>query len=142
MGKSIEILARGLIRHRDRVLTCRSHHGHSYLPGGRVRFQESAVAALSRELREETGLQFRIGSHLATVENFFESVHELNLIFEAAFPVEPDESPFVPSQETDISFHWQDIHRLSILPLNIGDWIRCGAAPTGFRDSLGSNSGR
>jgi ADP-ribose pyrophosphatase YjhB (NUDIX family) len=53
--KEIEFLARGVFRDGGRVLVCRNRKkGNCYLPGGHIEWNESAPAALAREMREET----------------------------------------------------------------------------------------
>jgi ADP-ribose pyrophosphatase YjhB (NUDIX family) len=61
-----------------------------FLPGGRVEILESAQDALRREIREELGVEARVGRLLWVAENFFEMAgrqyHELGLYFEIELP--------------------------------------------------------
>jgi 8-oxo-dGTP pyrophosphatase MutT (NUDIX family) len=53
------------------------------LPGGRVEVGESSMAALKREMLEETSAQVRVERPLWMVENFFsrsQPVHEIGLV--------------------------------------------------------------
>jgi 8-oxo-dGTP pyrophosphatase MutT (NUDIX family) len=65
-----------------------------FLPGGRVEMFESAEDALRREIREELGIEGRIGRLLWVAENFFalegRQYHELGLYFALDLPASVD----------------------------------------------------
>lgn len=65
-----------------------------YLPGGTGEFGESARETLVRELREELGVEARVGRLLWMVEHFFETPsrrwHQLGWYFEAELPEDCD----------------------------------------------------
>lgn len=65
-----------------------------YLPGGTGEFGESARETLVRELREELGVEARVGRLLFMVEHFFEMPsrrwHQLGWYFEAELPGDCD----------------------------------------------------
>ena len=82
----IEIIARALITRAGTILLCRNlEHGYFYLPGGHVEPGESAAQACRREIREELGLDARIGACRLIAEQRFEQGgkprHEINLVF-------------------------------------------------------------
>jgi ADP-ribose pyrophosphatase YjhB (NUDIX family) len=84
----MQVKVRALIWHGDRVIVAReSRQGRSHLtvPGGRPRRRETLVDALTREVREESGLEIRVGRLLYVAEcvNGF-SLQELILIFTAS----------------------------------------------------------
>jgi 8-oxo-dGTP diphosphatase len=122
-NQPIETIARGLARHGNRVLLCRSvRHNYYYLPGGHIEFGEPARVALARELLEECGLESRIGPLLLTEEQVFtqnnKNRHEINLVFRidqlGPAPTMPDA---VPSKEDHIAFEWVDLAAVTDLPV-------------------------
>ncbi|MGD9789992.1 MAG: NUDIX hydrolase [Phycisphaerales bacterium] len=113
----IELIARGISRHRGKVLLC----GHAtknywYLPGGHVEPHESAAAALAREFLEETGLKVTVGPCVAVAEHIFRQGkkhrHEVNLVFHVKHR-EKD----ARSLEPEIVFKWCRIDELETLDL-------------------------
>ncbi len=77
-----------LLIHKDRVLAMKDARSpYYYLPGGRVKFGETAEEAITRELREELGVECAISRPLWLNQGFFEEdvsherFHELCLYF-------------------------------------------------------------
>ncbi len=77
-----------VIINNDRLLTLKDNHAeYYYLPGGRVKFNETAQSALIRELREELEIDARIVRPLFLNQSFFnedvlkKDYHELCLYF-------------------------------------------------------------
>lgn len=130
----IEFIARGIARHRGKILLC----GHAtknywYLPGGHIEPHESAADALAREFLEEAGQVVRVGKCVAIAEHIFRQGrkvrHEVNLVFHVKlFDTK------VESQEPQIAFNWFAKSQLSAIDLrprevaellaNPGDSIR------------------
>jgi len=61
-----------------------------FIPGGRCEAMETSADAVAREVREELGMEARVGRLLWVVENFFthagKSAHELGLYYLMALP--------------------------------------------------------
>ncbi len=109
-NKPIEVMARGALVRRGRLLVCQGRGADNvYLPGGHVEFGEAAVTALAREWREELGVPARVGRFLGAVEHTYRQkgqVHcEVNFVFSVTCPaLSPSCDP--ASVEDWIGFRW------------------------------------
>lgn len=88
ISQTIEIIARGIIIHNEKILLCKGRiQDNYYFPGGHVEFDENSIQALKREIKEETGADIINSSFIGALENQFtqdrETKHELNIVFEA-----------------------------------------------------------
>lgn len=139
--KEIEFLARGVFSDGVGVLVCRNRKkGNCYLPGGHIKWNESAPAALAREMQEETGLACRVGRFLGAVEHTFRykgrRTCEINLVFEMRMRGRRAGRP-VPSREPKLEFFWWPLTRLDEIALQpsplrrrLAGWLRNhGAVP-------------
>ena len=107
-------VAAALIVRNSRLLVCQRHRDDSHplqweFPGGKVEPGESPAQALARELREELGVDARIGKELyRTRHRYADSLSGFGLIF---FHVDVDDS--APLQNLVFEkFEWADISSL------------------------------
>lgn len=83
-------LVRAIIEREGRFLLTREiGSGFSFLPGGHVEPGEPAVVALQRELREELGVNGRVGAFVGAIEHAWSDTggqphQEVNLLFRVA----------------------------------------------------------
>jgi 8-oxo-dGTP diphosphatase len=115
--KEIEVLARGVMVRKGRILLCRNREtGNVYLPGGHIEHGESGKTALGREIAEELGFPAKIGRFLGAAEHTF--VHrgrrtcEVNFVFEMSVRGLRAGSK-VRSREKKLEFLWVPMSKLS-----------------------------
>ncbi len=109
---------------RDRVLLNRAEgEGIWYLPGGRVELMEASREAVKRELREELGVDVRVGRLLWVVENFFvldgTPIHEVGLYYRVRVPNAVTRSEGIHLRDElgrQLESHWFDNADLASLP--------------------------
>ena len=109
----IEVIARAALFRHDRLLVCWNLSGnYGYLPGGHVEPNESAAAALARELIEEARQPIKVGQLLCLHQNRFSTAkrvhHELNLVYAAGLsgPGAKAKVPAITAAEDDLDFRW------------------------------------
>ncbi len=106
----IEILVRGVCVKKGQLLVCQSKGAaNTYLPGGHVEWNESAVVALKREMLEELGVKAGVRDFLGAVEHTFlqkgKRHCEINLMFAMTIPtLSPGKIP--EACEDWINFKW------------------------------------
>ncbi len=86
-GYWINLRVAAIVRREDRILVCRLiDNNWWFLPGGRIKANESSDQALLRELREEIGASFHVLRPAICSENFFQldgrSFHEVCTYYE------------------------------------------------------------
>jgi len=80
----------GLIEAEGKILVCQRRRGDTFelmweFPGGKLQTGETAAEALARELREELGVEARVGEEVfRTRHRYAEMREEIELIFFAA----------------------------------------------------------
>jgi 8-oxo-dGTP pyrophosphatase MutT (NUDIX family) len=123
-GSGFKIRAAAVVIRDGRVLMHRSATQDVwYLPGGTGEFGETARETLVRELREELGVEARVGRLLWMVEHFFElrsrRWHQLGWYFEAELPEDCDavrlESWEAEQPEGTVIFRWVPIDDVGAL---------------------------
>jgi len=120
--KLTEITARALIvKNEQIVLTKHKKLNVSFMPGGHVEFGETIETALTREIKEEMGVDAKLGKLWAIMENFFKQdnndVHEISFIYKAEIPDKP-----IASQESHLEIFWAplfDLEKLNHLPTQL-----------------------
>ena len=165
MGKKedrgVELIARGVLIERGRVLVCRNKkRGHIFLPGGHVEFGERAAEALAREMREELGATLRTGRFLGVCESSFAQTgrsgrqrhHEVNMVFTMLRPARRRRAggvasrgmPELASVEPNIEFVWVPLRHLRgrrpavrLLPRGLVPLILTAQAPASQRPGPG-----
>lgn len=136
-GVRFNFRAVGVALHDGRVLLHRAEKDPFWaLPGGRVELLEQAGDTVEREMREELGVQVRVGRLLWVVENFFHydgrAYHELALYFLMSFPLDCDllarAQPFGGQEESlYLIFQWFDVDRLDEITL-LPSFLKTGLA--------------
>ena len=72
-GYRVNLRVGAIVSQEDKILICRMRHlDWWFLPGGRIKVNESSRQALKRELHEEIGDSFEVGTPFLCSENFFE----------------------------------------------------------------------
>ena len=130
MGE-IELIARGLAYRDGKILVAhKKGESNTFLPGGHVKYGESSLKALFREIREELGLRVDIGEFVGALEHGYvgkvgDEHHELNLIYEIDFKGD------VSSKESHLEFTWVEVGKMTDvkllpepLPRMITRWLR------------------
>ncbi len=109
-------------------------HGFCFVPGGRVEYGESAVEALSRELREEVGEEATIGRLVIVADNLLELdgdwFQEVSLYFLVDFASDSsvfDRDGAFEGGESGTVFQWiplDDVEQANLLPLFLRPHVR------------------
>jgi ADP-ribose pyrophosphatase YjhB (NUDIX family) len=107
MGK-FEVCVRTVIQKREKILVCwNKEKSYYFFPGGHLNFGESIPKALSRELKEELGMEIKKFSFIGLVDNIYEEAgkkhHEINLVFNVI-----PKKIISKSKENHISFFFFD----------------------------------
>jgi len=107
---------------QERVLLIRRGQapaqGQWHFPGGRLEAGESLVEGVRREVREETGLDVRIGPVMAVVERRQEGFHYLIVDFLACL-ADPGQTGLHPADDAE-ACAWVAADELSQYPIAAG----------------------
>lgn len=119
MEKNIAVCLRLVITKGDEILLTKVKGGDFYfLPGGGLEFNESIEEAISRELKEELGINLKSTEFIGINETRFTDKNGVNHGIDLIFKVEVDKLNDV-SKEDHISFGFNkisEIPNLNILP--------------------------
>lgn len=135
-GKKINIIVRAIIIHNNHVLLTTVTDENPYfppdiyfLPGGHVDYNESCLAALNREIFEETALNIDSARFSGALECSWERqgslYHEINIIYETTIKNLDIRKPPL-SMEIFQKFIWVPLEKLSqitVLPKKINNVI-------------------
>lgn len=118
-GYTINLRVAAVIVRGDDVVVCRARpEDWWYLPGGRIKTNETSVQALTRELREEMGEHFQIRRPIVCAENFFTlhgvSVHEICTFYEVDWL---DDALITPSEGANEVIEWMPRNRVMTIDL-------------------------
>lgn len=101
----------------DRLLLVRRGRapakGEWSVPGGKVEHGEALMEAVTRELREETGLEGVCGALLGWAERIDEDAHYVILDFEVTLV--GDDQPTAGDDAAEVA--WVELHDVAELPL-------------------------
>jgi mutator protein MutT len=107
-----EVAVGAIVVDHDRLLLVRRGRGPAQgawsLPGGRVELGETLAEAVTRELREETGLEGLCGPFVGWAELLFDDHHSVVLDFEVT--VVGDEEPVAGDDAAEV--RWVDLHEV------------------------------
>ena len=118
-GHRVNIRTAAIIKHEGFIL-CDNEAGteFSFLPGGRISRGENSAEALTREMREELGVEVKPKRPLIITESFFDGVqnerfHELAFYYvvpkPAALPFTPNEICHSHVENgAEYQFSWQE----------------------------------
>lgn len=126
MQKYTELIARGFIFQKGRVLLCkRKDRDYYFFPGGHVEFGEFAKDALEREIKEEVGARVTKCDFIGVAENVFKDAenvfHEVNFTFQAEIDQED-----VKALEDHLEFRW----------LSWGEFEKAEVLPTSLKEKI------
>jgi 8-oxo-dGTP diphosphatase len=124
MSSIPEVAVGAVVRRGDEILLVRRGRGTAVgqwaIPGGRVEFGEALKEAVAREVREETGLEVRVGRFLGWAERMGDDpapYHYVILDF-AAEPVDAAATPRSGDDADDVA--WVGTKALETYPLVAG----------------------
>src|SRR3989440_471579 len=119
-----EVAVGAVVRRGDEILLVRRGRGTAVgqwaIPGGRVEFGEGLKTAVAREVREETGLDVRVGRFLGWAERMGDDpgpYHYVILDF-AAEVLDPDAPARAGDDAADVA--WVRTNALETFPLVVG----------------------
>ncbi|WP_298199978.1 NUDIX domain-containing protein [Desulfosporosinus sp.] len=121
MGQTLNRnVARAICISDNKILLAKSKGKcNFYLPGGGIRKNESAAAALIRELKEELDAEALIIGFLGIIENQWSVNDTLNYetTFLFAARIEGSENGYTHSNEETLSFHWTPLDSINLMDI-------------------------
>lgn len=103
------------ITDENKILVSTFPNGNMSLPGGRIKFGETTLEAVKREILEETGEKLLNPELYAVIENFYEEddkIHELLFIFKGEIGIKESYSGTEENNELITWIEKKQIHKL------------------------------
>lgn len=115
MQEKIHLLVRALILKGNQILLTKGVGSKfTFLPGGHIEVGESAKKSLERELKEEMGIEVRVGKYLGALEHSFSLddgfQHEINHIFLVELV---NNEQKIKSKEEHLNFLWVNVDEIN-----------------------------
>jgi len=129
--EKFEVCVRVIIWQRNKILICKHREkGYYFFLGGHLEFGESIPQALSREIKEELGIDIKKYSFIGLVDNIYEEEgqkhHEINLVFDTKVDRIPKSRVIEETKKDHIEFILFDKKRFSkekVLPTALQETI-------------------
>jgi len=126
---TIHTIARAYIKDAEFILLAATKT-HFFLPGGHVKYLESAKSALKREISEEMGIeQVEVKNYLGLFETIWDDngkpVQEFSIIFEISSNQFCMNNKII-SKESHLQFHWikfTELEKINLLPKSIDKFL-------------------
>lgn len=87
--------------------------GRWEFPGGKIEEGEDFSEAIKREMKEEFGVEVKVGSKITSGEFNHKDIKCTLDVFEVTFPHDGKEKPFILTEHTD--YKWENVDQIEKL---------------------------